>query len=283
MTISFAMQCYENGLISKNDTDGLDLRFGNAGILLPLIEQIAYRRGFGAVLANGSKVAAAQIGKGSETLLMEVKGQEVPAHDPRVKTGLGLQYAIAFNGADHWFSQHDPFFNNKESYAFKEITPLGITQPVKDRDLSPDKARFVLYGAYLTLLYDLLGACVFGFIGRGMIPLSKLCDLVQGATGWNTSPWELMKAGDRAHTMARLYNLRCGLSSKDDRLPSRYFSSLNGGPLDGQGAIDEQGFAGLIRDYYEMAEWDETGTPRRGRLLELGLEWLTEEGSTRNA
>jgi aldehyde:ferredoxin oxidoreductase len=274
MTISFAMHCYENGLITGSDTGGLDLRFGNGQILLPLIEQIAYRRGFGSILADGSKAAAKRIGKGSEAFLMEVKGQEVPAHDPRVKTGLGLQYALAFNGADHWFSQHDPFFNKEESYSFKEIKPLGITKPVNDRDVGPDKARFVLYGAYLTFLYDLLGACVFGYIGRGAIPIAKVCDLVQGATGWNTSLWELLKAGERAHTMARIFNVRCGFDSTDDRLPMKYFSPLRGGPLDGQAAIDAELFDKLVRDYYGMAGWDESGRPARGKLLELGLEWL---------
>jgi aldehyde:ferredoxin oxidoreductase len=278
MTISFAMQCFENGILTIKDTDGMELRFGNEKVLLPLIEQIAYRRGFGALLSDGSRIAAEKIGNGSEAFLMEVKGQEVPGHDPRVKTGMGIQYVVAPNGADHWFSQHDPFFASADSPGLREIAPLGIFSPIKDVDLDTDKARFVLYGAFLTFLYDLLGACVFGFVGRGAIPLSLVLDLVVAVTGWNTSFWELMKAGERVHTMARVYNNRCGMETKDDKLPDRYFSSIQGESDYGHEGLNREAFTTLVRKYYAMAGWDIDGKPLKGKLYELGLGWLSDDG-----
>ncbi|MGI6065753.1 MAG: aldehyde ferredoxin oxidoreductase family protein [Bacillota bacterium] len=276
MAISFAMQCYENGLITKEDTGGLDLKFGNEDAVLTLLEQIALRKGFGSMLAEGSKAAAEKIGQGSSEYLVETKGQEVPAHDPRVKSGLGIQYAISFNGADHWFAQHDPFFTNRDSYGFQNITPLGITEPVPAAEVSTEKARLMLYCSFLTFFYDCLGACAFGFVARSIIPLDKTVELVKGATGWNTSLWELQKIGERCHTMARIYNIdRCGLRPSDDKLPAKYYTPINGGPLDGKMALDPKSFNQMIQDYYEMAGWDkETGLPLQGKLSELNLNSL---------
>lgn len=277
MAISFAMQCYENGLLTKEDTGGLEMCFGSEDVLLPLLEMIAYRRGFGKLLADGSKSAAERIGKGSDAYLVEVKGQDVPAHDPRVKSGMGIQYAMSFNGADHWFAQHDPFFNSTDSLGFQAITSLGLIDPIDATDLSPEKVRLIFYTACLNFLYDLLGACSFGFVARSVIPLDKMVEMVRTATGWNTSLWELQKAGERCHTLARIFNIKCGFGPRHDTLPPKYFEPLKGGPLDGKMAIDEQQFKEMIKVYYEMAGWDEeTGIPRKGKLLELGLYWLVE-------
>ncbi len=273
MAISFAMACYERGLITKEDTGGLELRFGNEEVVLSLIEQIAYRQGFGKVLADGPRAAAARIGRGAEKLLVEVKGQDVPMHDPRVKTGLGLQFALSPNGADHWFAQHDPFFNTPGSLGLAAVAPLGILEPVHALDLGPRKVRLVLYTSFLNAMYDCLGVCVFGAVARSLIPVNHLVRLVEAATGWETSLWELLKAGERANTMARLFNLRHGLGPEDDRLPEVFFEPLAGGPLDGQNAIDRAAFARAVRLYYAMAGWHaETGVPTQGKLLELGLD-----------
>ncbi|MBC7105540.1 MAG: aldehyde ferredoxin oxidoreductase family protein [Firmicutes bacterium] len=273
MAISFAMACYERGLITREETGGLELRFGNGEVLLSLIEQIAYRQGFGKVLADGPRAAAARIGRGAEGLLVEVKGQDVPMHDPRVKTGLGLQFAISPNGADHWFAQHDPFFGTRDGLGLAAVAPLGILEPVDPLDLGPRKVRLVLYTSFLNAMYDCLGVCVFGAVARSLLPVNHVVRLVEAVTGWETSLWELLKAGERANTMARLFNLRQGLGSDDDRLPEVFFRPLSGGPLDGRNALDRAAFARAVRLYYAMAGWDpETGTPTQGKLLELALE-----------
>ncbi|AEG13808.1 Aldehyde ferredoxin oxidoreductase [Desulfofundulus kuznetsovii DSM 6115] len=278
MTISFAMKCYEEGIIDKTHTDGLDLRFGNEEVLLPLIEKIANREGFGNVLADGSRAAAARFGKKSEEYLIEVKGQEVPMHDPRVKSGVGLQFALAVNGADHWFAQHDPFFTSKDASGVQAAAAIGLGEAVEANDLSYRKVRHILYTSYLNGVYDMLGVCVFGYIARSLTPLDKLLNLVEAVTGWKTSWWELLKAGERFLAMAKEYNARQGLTFDDDRLPEKFFTSMNGGPRDGEPGLDRDKFYKAVRLFYEMAGWEvDTGRPAKAKLYELGLDWLVEE------
>ncbi|NPV74619.1 MAG: aldehyde ferredoxin oxidoreductase family protein [Pelotomaculum sp.] len=279
MSLSFAMKCYEEGIIGKEQTGGLELRFGNEDVLLPVIEKVARRDGFGNVLADGSRAAAARFGKASEKFLVEVKGQEVPMHDPRVKSGVGLQYALSVNGADHWFAQHDPFFTGKDGFGVKGGAPIGLGEPVEAEDLSHRKVRQVLYTSYLNGAYDLLGACVFGFVARSLTPLDKLLELVEAVTGWKTSWWELLKAGERYLAMAKEYNARQGLTINDDYLPEKFFAPLKGGPVDGKPGLDREKFKEAVRLFYEMAGWDgDTGRPLAAKLYELDLDWLVEKG-----
>ncbi|MHB8985901.1 MAG: aldehyde ferredoxin oxidoreductase family protein [Eubacteriales bacterium] len=275
MTISFAMKCYEEGIINKGQTGGLELEFGNEEVMLPLIEKTAQREGFGNVLADGSKVAAERIGSNSERFLFEVKGQEVPMHDPRVKSGVGLQYALAVNGADHWFAQHDPFFTGKDSPGTQAASCIGLGEPVDAVDLGCKKVRLILYTSYLNSAYDLLGVCVFGYIARSATPLDKLLAAVMAVTGWKTTWWELLKAGERALAMAKEFNARQGLTIDDDRLPEKFFTPFSGGPRDGSPGLEREKFKEAVRLFYEMAGWDAgTGRPKPAKLCELGLEWL---------
>ena len=277
MTISFAMACFEDGLIDLDDTGGLELRFGNGDVVLKLIEQIALREGFGDLLAEGSVRAAAAIGRGAEAHVVAVKGQEVPMHDPRVKTGLGLQYALAPNGADHWFAQHDPMFATETSPGVAALAPLGLQGLVQTHDLGPPKVRLIWHTSVLNSLYDCLGVCIFGAVARSMTGVNMFADLVAAATGWDTNLRELMQAGQRALAMSRLYNVRQGFGPRDDVLPPLFFTPLPDGPLAGRHAIDPGEFAAAVRLYYDMASWDaETGLPKAGKMTELGLEALLD-------
>ncbi|TEB08419.1 putative oxidoreductase YdhV [Pelotomaculum schinkii] len=278
MTISFAMKCYEEGIIGKDITGGLALNFGNEEVLLPLIEKIARREGFGDTLADGSRIAAARFGQRSERFLIEVKGQEVPMHDPRVKSGVGLQYALSFNGADHWFAQHDPFFTGKESFGTRGAAIIGLSRPVGAEDLGPNKVKQVLYTSYLNGLYDMLGVCIFGYTARSLTSLEMLLNLVKAVTGWETSWWELLKAGELYLAMAKEYNWRMGFTIKDDRLPEKFYEAFSGGPLDGKPGLDRKVFDLAVRLFYEMAGWEvSTGRPKAAKLYELGLDWLVDK------
>ncbi|GAJ01651.1 unnamed protein product, partial [marine sediment metagenome] len=124
------IQCYEKGLFTKEDTGGIELTFGNKEAVLEMIEKIAHREGLGDLLSQGSYLAAQKIGKGSKKFIRQVKGQEIPMHDPRLKTGVGLQYALSDYGADHMKAAHDPFFKDKDSVGIKEMKDLGILEPV---------------------------------------------------------------------------------------------------------------------------------------------------------
>lgn len=272
MTISFAMNCFEEGLLTLEDTDGLELRFGNKDILLRLIEMTAKRQGFGSLLAEGSARMAEKIGRESYKYLREVKKQEIPMHDPRVKTGLALQYALSPHGADHWVAQHDPFFTQPDSLGMEAIAPLGIYEPVPAVDLSSDKVRLFYYTHLLVAAYDCLGVCVFGYVARSMVPLDMLVELVKGVTGWKTSLWELLKVGERISNMMRLFNVKQGFTKEDDRIPDLFFEDIKTGPLQGKNALDKEEFDRAISSYYKMAGWTEEGVPANSKLKELGLD-----------
>src|SRR5665648_1073323 len=219
MVIAFAMQCYQEGLLTKEDTGGIELTFGNKEAVLEMIEKIAHREGLGDLLSQGSYLAAQKIGKGSEKFIHQVKRQEIPMHDPRLKTGVGLQYALSDYGADHMKAAHDPFFKDKDSVGIKEMKGLGILEPVSPTDIGEKKvALFKLLDIYWTV-FDILGVCDFGYVPRSVGTMEELLEIIKSATGWKTTWFELMKLGERSINMARIFNYREGFTSQDDTLP----------------------------------------------------------------
>jgi len=278
MVIAFAMQCYQEGLLTKKDTGGIELTFGNKEAMLKMIEKIAYRKGLGDLLSQGSYFAAKKIGKGAEKFIHQVKGQEIPMHDPRLKTGVGLQYALSDYGADHMKAAHDPFFKNRDSVGVKEMKVLGILEPVSPTDIGEKKVTlFKLLDIYWTV-FDILGVCDFGYVPRSVGTMDELLEIIRATTGWKTTWLELMKLGERSINMARIFNYREGFTSKDDTLPKVFYRDFKGGPLDGQGAINKKDFEKAIRLRYELMGWNpDNGIPATAKLIELGLDWLIDE------
>ena len=276
VAIGFAMECYERGILTQADTEGVEFTFGNPEAMLKGIEWIAFRRpGLGDLLADGVKMAAARIGKGSEQFALHIKGQELPMHDPRGKTGQGLSFAVSPTGADHVRAPHDTPFQNPGPMLGR-IAPLGLLEPVDGREMGPRKARNFTYLHFIWSLYESLGVCNFVAGPVWALTLPKLVEVVQAVTGWETSLWELMKVGERTVNMARVFNLREGFGRKDDTLPERLFEPLESGTLQGKG-IDRREFEDLLTLYYEAMGWDpKDGVPTRGRLAELNLYWLDE-------
>jgi aldehyde:ferredoxin oxidoreductase len=273
--IAFAMECYENGILTKNDTNELDLKFGNKEAMLKLIEMIAKREGIGDLLAEGVKKAAEKIGKGAEKYAMHVKGKEIPLQEPRGKTGVGLAYALSPSGADHMQHPHDPLFE-KESEDFK---PLGILKPINSLSLGPEKVRFFVYAHLWWGLFDCLGMCKFPFIPHpaGFIKINQLIEIINAVTGWETSLWELMKASERAINIARCFNIREGFTNNDDNLPERFFEEIKFGPSKGF-KINKEEFYKAIKIYYEMMGWDKnTGIPTKAKLDELDIGWAYDK------
>ena len=276
VAIGFAMECYEKGILTRADTEGIAFTFGNPEAMLKGIEWIAYRKpGLGDLLAEGVKIAAARIGKGSEKFALHIKGQELPMHDPRGKTGQGLSFAVSPTGADHVRAPHDTPFQ-VAGPNLGRIAPLGILEPIPARELGPRKARNFTYLHFIWSLYESLGVCNFVAGPVWALTLPKLVEVVQAVTGWETSLWELMKVGERTVTMARVFNLREGFGRQDDTLPDRLFEPLESGALQGKG-LDRGEFEDLLTLYYEAMGWDpEEGVPTRGKLAELNLFWLDE-------
>ena len=277
MTIAFACECFEEGVIAKEDTGGMELRFGDADLMLKLLEMIAHREGFGDVLAEGSARLAKKWGVEEHPGRLSVKGQEIPMHDPRVKVGVGFGYAVSPYGADHMTAAHDPFFADENSFMFKSVKPLGIYKPMHPTEISHEKVRAYMRLENLWRTMDALGLCVFGFAPRGVMTLDVMVQSINAATGWNASLFELMKAGERGSMIARAFNSREGFSIKDDRLPERLFNPKPDGPNAGSKIFSKEDFNEAVRIFYEMIGCDAaTGRPHRGRLMELGLEWVEE-------
>ncbi len=277
MTIAFAMECYENGLLTREDCDGLELKFGNEEAALTLIDKIAHREGIGDLLAEGSKRAAEKIGQGAEKYVHQVKGQEVPMHDPRVKTGVGLQYALASYGADHMKAPHDTDFVSEEKHGFKSLKSLGLDKPVDPLSLSDDKVRlFYTLEVYWTLI-DILGCCCFGYAPAGPVSLEQLLELIKAVTGEHISLKELMDAAERSIDMARVFNNKIGLTREDDRLTDKFFEDFTDGPLKGTGGIDREEFERAVELYYRMMGWDpQTLEPERSKLAKMGITWISK-------
>ena len=281
MVIAFACECYEKGLITRADTDGLELRFGDPDLMLRLLEMTAKRQGFGDLLAEGVARLAQRWGVKDKDWYLASKGQELPMHDPRVKVGVGLSYATSTYGADHMYAAHDGMFADEKFLTFQFIKPLGIYKAIHPTDITAakvmDKVRAFALLEAIWKVQDGLGLCVFGYAPRGVMPLDKMVQCLNAVTGWNASLFELMKAAERASMMARAFNSREGFSIKDDLLPRRIFDPKPDGPNAGQRIFTEEDFYGAVRILYDIMGVDpETGRPQRGKLIELGLEWVDD-------
>lgn len=271
--IAWAMECTQKGILSRQDTDGIDLSFGNRDGMLEMIRKIAVREGFGDILAEGVRHAAEKIGKGSAEFALHIKGGELPMHDPRGKQGLGLGYALSPTGADHIEAPHDSLYT-ADNWVVRETLPLGVFEPMSALELGPKKVHQFAHTQQIFSLFNSLGVCNFAAAPYSAFKLPLLVEAVEAITGWNTSLYELMEVGERMTAMARVFNLREGFSAKDDRLPERLYETLEKG-TPREKRIDREDFARAIRLYYEAMGWNgETGALTEGRLGFLGLDWL---------
>jgi aldehyde:ferredoxin oxidoreductase len=264
VTIAFAMECYEDGIITREDAGGLDLRFGNAQAMVALTGMMGRREGLGDLLANGVKHASEVLGKGSEKFAVHVKGQEVPMHEPRLKKGLGLGYAVSPTGADHCHNMHDTFMTPGN---YEMIRPLGILEEVPVSSLGPDKVRLYKTWTDWRVLANCLCMCQFP-----PWRFTEYVELLNAVTGWDTSMHELVLVAERALSLARVFNLREGLTASDDRLPERFFKPQTSGFLSNT-AVDRDELSRAIRTYYGMMGWDEEGVPRLETLQYLNVGW----------
>jgi aldehyde:ferredoxin oxidoreductase len=277
MTIAFATECFEEGIISSEDTGGLELHFGDADQMLQLLEMIARREGFGDQLAEGSARLAKQWGVENHAGNLTVKSQELALHDPRVKVGVGMGFAVSPYGADHMTTAHDTVFADDESFAVKAVKPLGLYGAMHPTEVTSKKVRYYAKLETFWRVIDALGLCVFGYAPRGVMSIDSMMQCINAVTGWDASLYELMQAGERGTMIARAFNSRDGFSIKDDKLPKRLYEPKPDGPDAGKQIFTEDEFKRAIELYYEMIGCDpQNGRPHRGKLLELGLEWVEE-------
>jgi len=271
-TIAWAMDCFERGLITPEDTGGIELRFGNAQALVQMVERIGEREGLGRVLGEGSARAAETLGVGQD-LVVAVKGQELPAHMPQVKRGMALLYAVNPGGADHTVLEHDPAY---VGYADR-MAELDLLDPQPANVLNPEKVRYALYMQHLLSCIDSLCMCKFAFGPAWQLyRLDHMVEAVRAVTGWNVSLWGLMKVGERRLNLLRAFNAREGVGAEADTVPHKLLIPLQGGKSDGIAVTAEEVEAAKAL-YYAMAGWDESGCPTRGKLEELALGWVADE------
>jgi aldehyde:ferredoxin oxidoreductase len=242
-TIAFAIECYENGIITKKDTGGIALKWGDHTAIVEMAEKLAKREGFGDVLADGVKVASEKIGKGSEKFAMHVCGEELPMHDPRQRAS-------------------NPYNMKNALMYIADATPARHTQQPHE--------GFAMQA---------LGLCFFGGFMSGDDPNTpQTHDILNAVTGWNITKSDMVIIGDRIATMRQAFNIRHGFKPSDFTYPDRVLGKppLKSGPL--AGVTIEKEVQQQVKEYFQSMGWDQkTGKPTREKLIELGLEDVAKD------
>lgn len=255
--VGFAMDCYEQGILSKKALGGIDASFGNSEALIQLLEKMGKREGIGDVLAEGVRIAGQKIGREAEKLAQHIKGLEVTGYDLRCLKTAALGFAVSFRGADH---------NRHGAYAFDVKGKVDRLKAEKGR------GKMVRDMEDTYALIDSFIVCKFsrGTYYKGMEDMTRLYNLV---TGYNITPEELKKAGERINTVARLINIREGLGRKDDTLPWKVMNVPipDEGPVKGA-VVTQKELDLLLDDYYASRGWTQKGVPTTKKLKALGMK-----------
>jgi aldehyde:ferredoxin oxidoreductase len=259
VTIGFAMDCYERGILTIEELDGIDAKFGNAEAMVQLVDKIGRREGIGDKLADGAKFAADRIGKGSDKLAATIKGVEITGYDLRCLKTAALGFAVSFRGADH--NRHGAYAFDVKGKVNRLIAEKGRGKLVRDMED----------------VYNLIDSFIICKFSRGtyykeLPDMAKLYTLV---TGLNITPEELKLAGERIENLARIANIREGLGRKDDTLPYKVMHEPipDDGPSKGA-VVTQYELDLLLDDYYEARGWTKEGVPTVEKLKELGMEEL---------
>jgi len=272
--IGFVMECYEKGLLTKADTDGLDLRWGDPHVIIELIHKIARREGFGDFLAEGVKIMADKIGGEARKYAMHVKGSDISAQDGRAQKSMGLAHATAARGADHL-------------YAYPVLDEIGFEDAIIERfgekylpeisdRLNPRYKGFMVKECEdLCAIADSLVVCKFGVGWPPVFYFKDLAEAVSVATGFKISEKALRLTGERIVNLNRAFNVRMGITRKDDSLPERFLKDpAPEGPCKGQAVELDQ----MLNEYYQHRKWDtKTGIPTEAKLKALGLKEVAED------
>ena len=277
-TIAWAMETFEAGAITQEDTGGLELRFGDGEVMVKLTEMIGKREGFGDLLAEGSARAAERLGRGQQFLITS-KNQEAPAHMPQVKCSLALIYAVNPFGADHMSSDHDPSYEAGFEYFKDRLGVLELTEPQQARSLGPEKVNFARKTQHFCSLLDSLNLCQFACGPSWQLyGPEEIMKILQAVTGWDVTIDELLTVGERRLNMMRAFNAREGINRNQDILPEKFFQEgLRDGPSNGW-KIDRAEWEAARDEYYRQSGWDiQLGIPTRRTLEQLSLGWVADK------
>jgi len=263
-TIAMAIECFENGLITKADTDGIEMTWGNHKTIVAMTEKLAKREGFGAVLADGAKVAAEKIGKGADKYAMHIQGQEIPAHDPKHTFHYATNYRLDPTPARH-------FTGSELSTAPGH--PSGLL-PKFDHGAFAGRGEAHKIGSNFNHALVCAGMCLFVYWAFPNV--EPIAELMRAVTGWDVTNDELLKTGERISNLRQAFNVREGLNSLQFKVPDRVLGRppQKEGPLAGI-TVDEDT---MIKEYFAAMDWDlKTAKPSKKKLLELGLGDVAQE------
>ena len=278
-TIAFAMECYEKGVITKEQAGGIELRFGDADAMLAALDAIVKNEGpLGKVLSQGSERAAATWGNGADEFLITSKGGEAPAHMPQAKRSLGLIYAVNPFGADHQSSEHDPYYEEGvPDLNLDRLKLIGLSEPQPAYSLTPEKVRFAYNSQLFFSMCDSVELCQFVWgPGWTLYGPAETVDMINAVTGWGVTVDELQEVGARRLNLFRVFNAREGFGRKDDKLPKKFFKTLQGtGPTAGFTLTHEE-IDTAIDEYYKLAGWTAEGVPTPETLKQFDVEWAAE-------
>ena len=261
MSIAFAMQCFEKGLITSEDCDGGQLRWGNVDDILAMLNKIAYREGFGNILAEGTKGAAQKIGKKTSDYALEVKGLELPMGDPRGAHGLGLAYALSNRGACH--VQHMMLYVESNWCKFPEIGLAGGY----DGKVDEGKPEILVTCENMGMLTNAATLCQFAMVS---ISVGDLLEAIEAASGFDYDLDELMQCGERIWMLKRGLNNLMGITAKDDRLPKQVLIPHK----EGGAANSVPNMELMLKRYYRARGLAANGRPLKKKLHSLGLSDL---------
>jgi aldehyde:ferredoxin oxidoreductase len=255
IVVGFAMECYENGLITKEQCGGLELNFGNGSAMNKLIEKIAYRQDIGDILAEGVKIAAERIGKGAEKYANHIKGLEMTGYDIRGLKTAALGYAVSRRGADH--QRHGSYGHD-------------LKGAVDRYSVGPERGPMVMKDEDIYSIYDSFIICKFTrLIWQG--EFDDLAKVYNAVTGIEITSEEMRTSGERINNLARLFNIREGLQRKDDTLSYKTFHNpIPDGVAKGS-YISQEELDIMLDAYYEARSWSKDGVPSAKKLEELGL------------
>ena len=268
--IAFAMECYEKGILKKEEVGNIDLSWGNPDALPELVRMISLREGIGDMLAEGVKIASERLGRGSEKYAIHGKGLETPAHDPRSGKVLGIAYGTANRGMCHIHPLEGMAYDlGKMDWG---LIKYGVPDPnTIDRWDEKGKGKIVKILQDALILPDILNTCKFFMYGG--ISIDHLAELLSAVTGWNIDGQELLKIGERVINLQRLFNMREGFGRDDDLLPERMKQKPAFGFYKNEDRCAIKDYEGMLDEYYAARGWDiETGIPIKEKLLELELD-----------
>jgi len=265
-TIAFAIECFEKGILTKEDTDGLELTWGNTNAMMALMEKMIARDGIGDILADGVKVAAEKIGKGSDQYAIHAGGQELPMHDSRFDPGFAVHYAVEANPGRHTIGSQMYY----EMYRLwkKDKSLPGIWLMYRKKSKYKVTEKKAIHAAACSKFVNVLngaGGCVFGAqIGVDRVPFFEW---LNAATGWNKTPADYLEIGKRLQTMKQAFNIKHGIDPKSTQPNPRAL----GQPVMTQGANKNRtvNLDKMISDYWGQFGWNpDTGKPS-GEMMDF--------------